>query len=108
MRRSGTRSIWLRSWAPCSFLCVRFPVFVRSASGSTPGWRRTGDSSAAGSTGIESKGRFYMIVYMATLRTRPETADQVGDALRQLAGQTLTEPGCLSYTVHRGLEDSTL
>jgi len=49
-----------------------------------------------------------MIVYMATLRTRPETADQVGDALRQLAGQTLTEPGCLSYTVHRGLEDSTL
>jgi quinol monooxygenase YgiN len=49
-----------------------------------------------------------MIVFMATVQARPETADQVAEALRQLAAQTRTEPGCLAYAVHRGLEDATL
>ena len=49
-----------------------------------------------------------MIVFMATIRTRPETAEPVAEALRQLAGQTRAEPGCLSYTVHRSVDDPTL
>jgi len=49
-----------------------------------------------------------MIVFMATLRTRPETADQVAAALTQLAVVTRAEPGCLSYQVHRSTEDPTL
>jgi quinol monooxygenase YgiN len=49
-----------------------------------------------------------MIVFMATLQARPEAADQVADALRQLAEQTRQEPGCLGYQVHRGIEDPNL
>jgi quinol monooxygenase YgiN len=49
-----------------------------------------------------------VIVYMATVRARPECADQLAEALRQLAAQSLTEPGCLSYAVNRGLDDPTL
>ena len=49
-----------------------------------------------------------MIVFMATIQTRPETADQVAEALTQLAIVTRAEPGCLSYQVHRATEDPTL
>jgi quinol monooxygenase YgiN len=49
-----------------------------------------------------------MIVYMATVRAKPECADPLAEALRQLAAQSLTEPGCLSYAGHRGLDDPTL
>jgi quinol monooxygenase YgiN len=49
-----------------------------------------------------------MIVFMATVRTRPETADSVAEALQQLAGETRTEPGCLAYAVHRSVDDPTL
>jgi quinol monooxygenase YgiN len=49
-----------------------------------------------------------MIVFMATIQTRPETADAVAEALRQLAAQTRSEPGCLSYHVHRGVDDPAL
>jgi len=49
-----------------------------------------------------------MIVFMATLQTRPDTADQVADALTQLAVVTRAEDGCMSYQVHRATEDPTL
>jgi quinol monooxygenase YgiN len=49
-----------------------------------------------------------MIVSIATIQARSETADAVAEALRHLAEQTRSEPGCLSYHVHRGLEDPTL
>jgi quinol monooxygenase YgiN len=49
-----------------------------------------------------------MIVFIATIQTRPETAVTVAEALRGVAEQTRSEPGCLSYHVHRGLDDPTL
>jgi quinol monooxygenase YgiN len=49
-----------------------------------------------------------MIVFMATAQARPETADQVAEALCQLAVVTRAEPGCLSYVIHRCTEEPTL
>jgi quinol monooxygenase YgiN len=49
-----------------------------------------------------------MIVFMATVQARADTADQVAEPLRQLAVVTRAEPGCLAYMVHRGIDDPTL
>jgi quinol monooxygenase YgiN len=49
-----------------------------------------------------------MSVFVATIQDRSETADAVAQALQQLAEQTSSEPGWLSYQVDRGLEDPTL
>ncbi|GAA1385563.1 hypothetical protein GCM10009639_08360 [Kitasatospora putterlickiae] len=42
-----------------------------------------------------------MTMVLAILRARPEQADALEAALREVAGATLREPGALAYTVGR-------
>ncbi|MET8698156.1 putative quinol monooxygenase [Kitasatospora sp. NPDC004723] len=42
-----------------------------------------------------------MTMVLAILRARPEQADALDAALREVAEQTLREPGALAYTVGR-------
>lgn len=45
------------------------------------------------------------VVVVGLLRAKPGHEDEVAEALREVAGQTHEEQGCLLYAVHRGRED---
>lgn len=49
--------------------------------------------------------RMTEISTVAVITAKPGSADQVADALRELAGATHAEEGCLHYSLHRGLQD---
>ena len=46
-----------------------------------------------------------MVSYIVRMRFAPEDRETVSDMLRELALASRQEPGCLTYTVHRHIDD---
>ena len=49
-----------------------------------------------------------MIYVIATLTARPDTVDATRDALASLVEPTLSEDGCVAYTLTQSVDDSTV
>ena len=45
---------------------------------------------------------------VAVITAKPEAADQVGAALAELAAATHAEPGCILYSLQRGLQETNV
>ena len=45
------------------------------------------------------------LVVIAVARAKPENAHDLGQALREVAGPTRAQPGCVSFSLYRSAED---